>query len=216
MIISPLQPIYERPVAQLHEQGIQTGFLSKCGIPFLSLLYRGIASTPTSTVLVAIDTVENSVIGFVAASCNTSETYRLVLIKYALPLFVFLLPTFMRISNIIHIIETLLYPYTYKRRKMQEGADKEITADDRLYKAYCKAELLSIVVNPACRKKGVGKNLIKELNSWFNCRNIKAYKVVTLASDAQSNLFYRNLGFLPSRQFQHHENVMNEYLKAVS
>ncbi len=64
-----------------------------------------------------------------------------------------------------------------------------------MYKIRKKGHFDLIIIDPKCRKKGVGKRLIKEGYKWFKQKNIKHFTVTTHALDRGANSFWKHMGF---------------------
>jgi ribosomal protein S18 acetylase RimI-like enzyme len=77
------------------------------------------------------------------------------------------------------------------------------------------AELLSISVDESVRGKGVGKRLVHELEMFYKKHGVAKYKVVTFSKDEKANRFYLACNFTFYREFKHHGNTMNEYIKEL-
>jgi len=194
---APMTPADYAEIARLHAESIPTGFLSTLGGTFLSRLYRGIAGHPGSCLLVARD-AQGSVAGFVSGTLSVKKCYRAILRKRFLSLGLPVALKMLLPANLKRMFETLRYPAGEKA-----GASTE-------------TELLSIAVSDRVRGQGVGKMLVAELEAWFAAKgHSSAYKVVTWAEDPRSNGFYAKTGFVFSREFVHHGNRMNEYVKQM-
>jgi ribosomal protein S18 acetylase RimI-like enzyme len=177
--------------AELHRQGIGTGFLSSLGGAFLRQLYRAIPSCPAGFGY-AWEESDGHISGFIACSENTGRVYKQALlcrgILMALPLARFLL----RPSVIRRIIATLRYP-------SQVGNDLPA------------AEVLSIAVSQDARGKGVGKALMTAALREFHRRGISQVKVAVWAGNETANRFYERCGFTLALRREHHGLPMNVY-----
>jgi GNAT superfamily N-acetyltransferase len=204
-----LQKKFARSVAQLHAQGITTGFLPTLGERFLATLYTAIAHCPHSTVIVAHND-DGQPSGFVAGTIDTKAMYQWIVRRYWLVLGLAALPKMVRVSAIKKALETLRYGK--KKRAVKETRDAK---DDK------QAELLSIAVGESGRGKGVGRELVGKLERWLAAKaalesgQSLAYKVVTAADDPVSNAFYKKCGFVVKKDFLHHGNAMREYVKEI-
>ena len=186
-------------IAGVHAASIRTGFLSALGVPFLSELYRAIGGQPGACVLVVQE--EGRVCGFVAGTTDTGRLYRRVLIRRWYRLIVPLLRFVIFPGALLKMAETVFYGF-------RKGTSAKCDTS-------CTAELLSIAVSDSVRGKGLGKELVAELERFFGSQSIRSYKAVTFAEDQKSNAFYRSCSFTLYRQFVHHGNCMNEYVKQI-
>ena len=59
------------------------------------------------------------------------------------------------------------------------------------------------------------KKLVGDLENWFREKGVTSYKTVTWSEDTVSNKFYLSCGFILSRSFKHHGNILNEYTKTI-
>ncbi len=191
-----------RQIAQIHSDSITTGFLSALGMPFLATLYRAIDRCPYS--FISIEKQGDDVVGFVAGTISVNEMYRWIIVRYGLLFFFQLSPLVFRPSFLKRILETLFYAAKKKGQKKEEKKPDV---------ASVSAELLSIAVSDRVRGKGVGSALLKQFEGYLRKRAVSKYKVVTYSEDKISNAFYTQNEHSLARQFVHHDNVMNEYMK---
>jgi ribosomal protein S18 acetylase RimI-like enzyme len=190
--IVPLSRQHASIVAELHRQGIGTGFLSSLGGMFMRQLYRAIPSCPAGFGY-AWEESDGSVLGFIACAESTGKLYKQALLRrgilMALPLTRFLI----RPSVIRRMIATLRYP-------SQTG--EELPA----------AEVLSIAVSQQARGKGVGKALMTAALEEFRRRGISKVKVAVWAGNETANRFYERCEFAIALQREHHGLPMNVYV----
>ena len=161
-----------RAVADLHMQGIASGFLSSLGRGFLATLYSALIADPHSAVIVAEN--DGTVVGFVAGTTDTGAFYRRFGRRHAISAGVRVLPR-IRPGLIRRVRETRSY-----------GLDGHEAVS---------AELLSMAVAPAARGRGLANRLGAELLSWAGGRGIGAMKVVVGATNEPAIRVYRKLGF---------------------
>ncbi len=199
MKIIQFEKKYSEEIANLHSASITTGFLSHLSINFLKSLYVAISKHPDSYIVIAIDEKEG-VEGFIAGTTSTTQMYRWVLKRYFLIFSTHLIKFIVCPKKLKNIFETLFYT-----KKDSSNSNNNI-----------EAELLTIAVNKISRGKGIGRELVKTLEDFFYDNSISHYKVVTYSKDPVSNAFYKSCGFQFSRSFNHHGNILNEYVKTIS
>ena len=219
--IVSLKKQYAKRVAQLHIEGIATGFLSKLGVSFLRRLYVYINKAPDSRVFVAVDET-GTPIGFLSGSLDMNKMYRHIIIRKGVLLFILLLPNIFSLKTIQKIIETMLYPLKgragkYENKKNASPLSPLSTCGEGKDEVggEAKAELLSIAVDKSARGKGVGKKLVLAFEHYLKEIKCTQYKVVTFSLDKNSNNFYESCGFTLAKSFMHHGNLLNQYFKTV-
>jgi ribosomal protein S18 acetylase RimI-like enzyme len=190
---------------RLHQDGITEGFLSTLGTSFLTVLYRGISSTPGCGVRIAVE--DGRVLGFVAFSRDVGSCYKNVLKSNWFSLSLAMLPNALRPAVYRKVLETLLYPVLH--RKTNSKPSQKEAHDSR-------AELLSMAVSDDARGKGIGKLLVRAVDQEMSDMGVPGYFVVTHGVDERSNGFYVRCGFRKVREFQNHGKPMNEYYKELS
>lgn len=190
-------------IARLHRESITTGFLSQLGGQFLQRLYIAISNTVYSRVFVAVEEPAG-IIGVCAGCTDTKNMYRSIVMRHGIQFAVLLLPWAVRLSFLKRIAETLMYPFRRRETTGETASGREIAA-----------ELLSIAVDEKFRGKGIGEQLVSEMELYFKRAGIAIYKVVTFSKDDNSNLFYQSCGFTLHRTFVHHGNEMNEYVRQI-
>ncbi len=204
MKIVPYQPVHGREVARLHRLALPLGFLSHLGDRFLAELYRAIGQAPGSGVWVALDE-EGTVMGFVSGTADVKRCYKEVIWGDWFRLGTFLLPNLWSLRTWRRLVETLVYPF--------QSSAQEKTTDEAL---GLRGELLSIAVSEAARGQGIGRKLLKTLESALNRWGYEGeYRVVTYAADPRSNSFYLALGYHLAGEFQHHDHMMAVYSKPL-
>ena len=193
--VRPLQRRHARAAASLHQQGIETGFLSSLGPAFLRQIYIAVATCPSGFGYVH-EAGDGNVLGFIACAESTGRLFKQALARrgvlMALPLARFLL----RPHIVKRLWETLRYP---------DQAGPDLPA----------AEVLSIVVAEAARGRGVGKALLRAGLNDFARRGIASVKVAVGADNHLANAFYRRCGFELAHTRQHHGQTMNLYVAEV-
>jgi GNAT superfamily N-acetyltransferase len=184
MNIVNLSPTLASQVAQLHKMGIYLGFLSSMGIPFLTLLYKTIATDSSSFCFVAVE--KEQVLGFVAFTENLGKLYK----KFLKANTISLLPVFVRQlfswRKIKGIAQNLLYPRRTKKLELPQMA------------------LISIAVAEEARKQGIATRLIEA--GFQECRRRGHDKVRVLAAEVYlpANALYMKCGFRETLRITRH------------
>ena len=168
--------------ADLHTGQISEGFLAILGPSFLRRLYRRVARTPESFLLV----VENggSTVGFLAGSTDVAALYRTFLwrdgaaaaLGCAWPL----------VRSWRRALETL----RHGTAGTGEGA-----------------ELLAVAVDPQTQGRGAGRLLVEGFLTEIGQRGQDAAYVVVAASNETAAALYQRAGFRPVEQFQLHSGT---------
>jgi ribosomal protein S18 acetylase RimI-like enzyme len=165
--------------AVLHAGQISEGFLTFLGPAFLRRLYRRVARSPESFLLVVSD--QATTVGFLAGSTDVASLYRTFLWRdgpaAALACSGRLLRSWRR------VIETL--------RHGTGGAPAG-------------AELLAIAVSAEYQGRGAGALLVQEFLSEMDRRGQETAHVVVAAGNATAIALYRRAGFQPFERFALH------------
>jgi ribosomal protein S18 acetylase RimI-like enzyme len=182
--------------ADLHRQGISTGFISSLGKRFVTVLYESIANDKNSFGFVAVE--DDKILGFVAFSGNLSRLYKYVVFKKGFRFMFIIARRMMSLRNIKKIWANLLYP-----NKM-----KQILLPD--------AELLSIAVAPEGRGKGIAKKLIDAGFEECRKRGIDRVKVLVATDNEVANKLYQKCGFKFNLQMDSHGVRSNIYVRDLT
>jgi ribosomal protein S18 acetylase RimI-like enzyme len=165
--------------AALHAGQISEGFLSFLGPAFLRRLYRRVAGSRESFLLIVDDNA--TVVGFLAGSTDVAALYRAFLWRdgplAALECSGRLLRSWRR------AIETL-------RHGTGGGGEG--------------AELLAVAVDPAAQGQGVGTLLVQGFLAEIERRGLHAAHVVVAASNDRAIALYEGAGFHPVERFALH------------
>jgi ribosomal protein S18 acetylase RimI-like enzyme len=165
--------------AALHAGQISEGFLSILGPSFLRRLYRRIARTPDSFLLIVQDGTKT--VGFLAGSSDVSGLYRSFVLRDGLA------AAFASAGRLLRswrrVVETL-----------HHGASG--AADG--------AELLAVAVDPAVRGRGVGTLLVNGFLHEMERRRQDAAHVVVGADNETAIALYGRAGFGTAETFELH------------
>lgn len=173
-----------RQVAQLHLEGLNSGFLAKLGPGVLALMYEAIDRAPGSVLLVECE--GERVVGFISGGLGMRPVYRQMLRRpFALALS--LLPTLLHPSRIMQVLEVLRY-----------GRHAETNT------ALPAAELLSIVVAPEARGRGVAERLYRRLLEHFGAEGIAAFRITVGGKLSRAHAFYKKMGAKPVAEIEVH------------
>jgi ribosomal protein S18 acetylase RimI-like enzyme len=165
--------------AALHAGQISEGFLTFLGPAFLRRLYRRIARTPGSFLLVVEH--EGATLGFLAGSTDVNALYRAFAWRDGAPAALASGPRLLRSWR--RVIETL-----------RHGAG---TSGEG-------AELLAIAVSPAARGRGAGRLLVQEFVAEVTRRGLDTAHVVVAADNGTAVALYRRAGFRTVQRFELH------------
>ena len=192
-MLIPLNVKHSLIVAKLHQKALYGDFLPSLGIGFLKAFYEGIIGK--QGVYGFVHEEKGRVDGFVLGAKNSeklfSQALRANLIKLT---FLLLLQLIKRPNLIKNILETFLYT------KKEAGP---------------KAELVIIAVGKNTQGKGVGKQLVHELESGFKKSNIREYKL-TVHADKKAVGFYEHLGYSRISSFKLYGKMWFVYEKKIS
>jgi ribosomal protein S18 acetylase RimI-like enzyme len=165
--------------AALHADQISEGFLSLLGPSFLRRLYRRIARTPDSFLLIVEDGTDT--VGFLAGSTDVSGLYRSFVLRDGIP------AAFTSAGRLLRswrrVMETL-----------HHGASD--AADG--------GELLAVAVDPALRGCGVGTLLVNGFLKEMGQRRQDAAHVVVAADNETAIALYGRAGFGRAERFELH------------
>ncbi len=184
---NPIEKDVLSKIANLHKENIKTGFLSSLGDDFLICVYKSISIAENSILITYIK--NNEVVGFISGTLDITE------IKKNLKKKCF--PIFMKLA-----IKLVLNPI--KLKKLFETY-KYSSEDKKSYPFNLNAELLSIVVSPNHRGKGIAPILYKELIKSFKEKNIKEFKIVVGAQLKEAQKFYEKMGAEKVAEFELHK-----------
>ena len=187
-----LEVVHADLIAQLHIEGISTGFISSLGISFVAALYEAIAQSKSSFGFVAEE--ENSILGFVAFTSNLNKLYKSVVLKKGWLFALLLAGRMFSLQQIKKVFETLFYPSRVKKMDLPS------------------AELLSIVVAPESQGKGLGGQLLQKGLAECAKRGIEKVKVLVGADNKPANKLYLKCGFELVGQIDSHGVVSNIYV----
>ncbi len=180
----------------MHIQGIPTGFISSLGQEFVAALYEAIAEDENSFGFVAVE--NDNVLGFIAFTTNLSKLYRYVVLKKGFK-FAFILAKKMLSFRVLKKgWDNIFYPSKMKKMDLPD------------------AELLSIVVAPEGRGRGVAKQLIEKGFEECHGRGIDKVKVLVAADNEPANKLYKKCGFELNTQIDSHGIRSNVYVRDLT
>jgi ribosomal protein S18 acetylase RimI-like enzyme len=166
--------------AALHAGQISEGFLTILGQPFLTRLYRRVARTPGSFLLVVEDGTATA--GFLAGSTDVSGLYRSFLVHDGAMAALACGGRLLRSWR--HVLETL-----------RHGTGNGASAG---------AELLAVAVDPAVRGRGAGTLLVRGFLDEIGRRGEDDAHVVVGAHNETAIALYQRAGFRAAERFELH------------
>jgi ribosomal protein S18 acetylase RimI-like enzyme len=165
--------------AALHAGQIGEGFLAILGPSFLHRLYRRVARTPGSFLLVVDDRA--TTVGFLAGSTDVAGLYRSFVLRDGAA------AAFACGGRLIRswrrVVETL-----------RHGTGTSATG----------AELLAVAVDPAVRGRGAGTLLVDGFLAEIGRQRRDAAHVVVAAANDAAIALYRRAGFRTTERFELH------------
>jgi ribosomal protein S18 acetylase RimI-like enzyme len=165
--------------AALHVGQIGEGFLTILGQDFLSRLYRRVARTPGSFLLVVED--GETTVGFLAGSTDVAGLYRSFFLRDGA-------------AAVITCGGRLVRSWRRVMETLRHGTG--VSADG--------AELLAVAVNPAVRRRGAGSLLVDGFLTEMRLRRQDAAHVVVAGDNDTAIALYTKAGFHTAERFELH------------
>lgn len=162
-------------LARLHRQELSGGFLSSLGDAALSLLFGHAATARSAILLIARDSRDGAIVGFLLGTVGTGAFYREFFRRYAVKATTTMLPRLLSFRRIVKVMETLLYPV----RKSAELPP---------------AELLDIAIDRKSQGQGLGRRLFEAFCESLRRRGMHAFRITTGGSLTSAHAFYEKLG----------------------
>ena len=172
--------------ASLHTVEIREGFLSSLGPRFLAYLYRRLALSPDSFLLIA--ETDGRPVGFLAGTENVATLYRRFLVHDGVAAALTSAPRLIR--AIPRVLETL--------RHGSHPGD-----------ASTQAELLSIAVDGSARRSGAGRLLVSAFLVEMRRRDVPAADVVVAKDNLGAIRLYQSQGFKTAVEFENHPGTVS-------
>lgn len=154
-------------IGRLHATELSAGLLPLFGVPFLTSMYRLASDYPGTTLIVAVD--GQNVAGFVMGSEAPSRFYLGLLLR-----------TWPRLAGTL-----LLKPRAIIRA---------FSLARHVIKPQNNAELLSIVVHPSYRNRGVAEALLHEFKNSLAASGVKSFCVIAADTQPAALRFYQKTG----------------------
>lgn len=171
-------------LAAIHQQAIPGGFLSTFPPPVLARLYKAMARSDLTFVVVAEST--SKVIGFTCGSFDTGGFYREFLRKEAVAVLPMALKHLLSVDRLRRVAETLLYPARVSKTELPT------------------AEILNFCVAQEARRLGLGALLFDGLTARFAAKGVHRIRIVTGSDQIDAHRFYTNRGARQVSQLEVH------------
>jgi ribosomal protein S18 acetylase RimI-like enzyme len=189
-----------RQVAELHAEGLKSGFLSSLGHRFLELLYRSIDESDDSVLIVELD--GDRVIGFITGGSGMRSIYK-CLMRRPLKLTSALAPSLLSLRKLRGILEVVI---------QGSGAASETTQS-----SLPRHELLSMVVAADFRGKGVAEELYRRLCEYFVVQGTGSFRILVGGQLDMANRFYQRMGATAATKVNFHgRSVSTFYVQDLS
>jgi len=192
IIFEPMAASHAKEIALIHIQGIGTGFISSLGPGFVTELYEAIAKDSNSFGFVAIE--DGKALGFIALSTNLGKLYKYVALKKGFKFGLILARRMLSFRVFKKVIDNIFYPIKMKKLDLPD------------------AELLSIVVVPEARGKGIAKQLIEKHFEECKKRGINRVKALVRVENEAANKLYLKCGFELKKTIKSHGFLSNIYI----
>jgi ribosomal protein S18 acetylase RimI-like enzyme len=188
----PLTIKHAHDIANLHIEGINTGFISSLGIDFVTALYEAIAKSTSSFGYAVED--NDRVLGFVTFTTNLNKLYKSIIAKKGWRFALLLAGKMFSLDKIKKVFETLFYPSRIKKQMDVPSA-----------------ELLSIAINPETCRRGLGTQLVRKGFEYCQKMGLDKVKVLVAADNEPANKLYVKCGFKLVGQIDNHGITSNIY-----
>ena len=190
--LRPLSPADAAAGAALHVAGQPGTFLTRLGLPFLRVLYRGMARSRSGFGTVAVRE-PGRVVGVVVGTDSTGALFReLIGGRW----WQFVLPVGLGILRDLSLLRLIRQTFSYPEA---EACEPGI------------GELLFIGVDPQARRSGIGSALVDSLFAAARQRGLRGLTVTVDAENATAIRFYERHGFAFRRTAPLYGRPMHHY-----
>jgi ribosomal protein S18 acetylase RimI-like enzyme len=202
MSIVELSPHHAAAAARLHLAGQPGTFLSSLGVDVLTLIYQTLPTSQVAFGFAALADARHSsadpgVQGFVSATTSTGRLFAQVGVRQAGRLLPLLLKRFVGQPRLAWLsLQTLVYPFVVGSKTQETDAA---------------AELLSIMVEPGLRGRGIGAQLLEQLCLACRTCEIGLLDVTVAAENGGARRFYERHGFVLRHSFSLYGRSMCSY-----
>lgn len=206
--VVPLEPLHAHDAARLHIEGQPGTFLSELGPGILEIVYEKLPRTDAGFGFAAVSPACRDgrpvVIGFVSAATSVGGLFFQTATARAGKLMPRLATRGIRRPALFgRMVQTALYPFT--------GTESNAHAEQGLRSA----ELLSIMVEPHWRGRGVGALLLDALITECRARDVSHLDVTVDAGNVGARRFYERHGFREQRAFRLYGRSMLLYGREI-
>jgi len=189
-------------IVSVHLAAFRGFLMSLLGPGFLKVYYS-LVMEYDSGIAVVCDDGAGQVCGFAVGFVHPEKFYKYMKrnqIRLALPAIKYVIGR-----------PSIVFRVFLNMRRIHKISEKKV-------QGLVQCELSSIAVNPAFRRKGLGKYLV---SAFLERARVLGADMVYLTTDAfgneSANLFYRSLGFTIGRRFEASPGrVMNEYVMCLT
>jgi ribosomal protein S18 acetylase RimI-like enzyme len=175
--IKPLTENDLEHVVRIHQNVLGYTFNSRLGLDHLSFLYRTMLRDDQSYVGVA--SIDNQPVGVISGTLDMEKIMSFLLSSFKLRQW----------SNLF--FRVLVKPSLIHEWWKGNRIGRPVYFEGNLVQPI----LTAIAVDSICQGKGVGKCLVRDLESFFQRKNIKFYRLDTLIENSNARKFYESLGF---------------------
>ena len=159
-------------------QELAQGFLSSLGEKPLELIFAHVASSRWGILIVAVESEQSQVVGYVFGATDTGQLYKEFLLKRTPAAVIYFLPKLLSWQRIKKAFETLLYPTRKRPEQMQ----------------LPKPELLDLAVTQAYQGTGVAQELFRQFVNQCRSRGVTAFQIPTTEGLDRAHRFYEKMG----------------------
>lgn len=194
----PMRPGDIDAVAQVHVAsfGTATSFLASMGVPFLRHYFRAFLDDPQGCALVCRERQGGPVVGFVCGSESVANHYRVFLQRRALPSLPAIVGRAARDPAMAKAIAARVWRVARLMAKRGVGS-KPRSATAPATSALPPASLMTIGVDPAHRRRGIGELLVRAFMDELTRRGVEQVKLGVRDENATARSLYERLGWRP-------------------
>jgi GNAT superfamily N-acetyltransferase len=165
-----------RQAVQIQIQELDQGFLSSLGDRALELIFNHVAQSRFGMLVLAIESEQGRVVGYVFGATDTGKLYKEFLLKKTPSALFHFLPKLLSWQRIKKAFETLWYP-----------AKKQTTS-------LSQTELLDLAVTKKAHGTGVAQELFKAFVNECRSRGISVFQIPTTEGLDRAHRFYEKMG----------------------